>query len=146
MSVVDAWQGALAAEHEAVFGYGLLGPLLAPARRGDARDAQAAHIALRNATGEALTAAGQKPVPSQADYPALYPVTSAKAAIALAITLEAAAAAAWRYFYAELADDSTSSAALRAQAQAALTSCAVRATQWRIAAGDSTPTVAFPGI
>ena len=145
MSVIDAWQAVLAAEHEAVFGYGLLGPQLPAAQQGAARDAQQAHIVLRNATAEAIAAAGQKPVPPQPDYPALYPANNAKAAIRAAITIETTASSAWRFFYAELATDS-GSAVLRAQAQAALTSCAVRATRWRIAAGDSTPTIAFPGI
>ena len=146
MSTLDAWQAALAAEHQAVFGYGLLGPHLPAAQQGRAHDAQAAHIELRNTTAAAIAASGKVPVPAQADYAALYPVASAKAAQKLATALEDAAAAAWRYFYAELADDATAPATLRAQAQAALTASAVRATQWRVVAGARVPTVAFPGI
>lgn len=145
MSIASAWQAALAAEHEAVFGYGLLGPRLSADQQATARAAEDAHIDLRNSAAAALAAAGQTPVSPLADYPQLYPVGTAKAALRLAITLEDQAAAAWRFFYAELAG-SNGSAAQRAQAQAALTSCAVRATTWRLAAGASTATVPFPGI
>jgi hypothetical protein len=145
VNITTAWQSALAAEHRAVFGYGLLGPRLTGAERTAARQAEDAHIDLRNAAAAALAAAGQTPVAPLADYPQLYPVNSAKAAIRLAITLEDAAAAAWRFFYAALAD-ANGTGAQRAQAQTALTSCAVRATSWRLAAGAGSPTVPFPGI
>ena len=145
MSVTAAWQAALAAEHQAVFGYGLLGPRLTGAQRAAARAAEDAHIDLRNAAAEAIAAAGQTPVAPLADYPQLYPIGSAKAAIRLAVALEDQAAAAWRFFYAQLAD-ADAPAAQRAQAQSALTACAVRATTWRVAAGAPTPTVPFPGI
>lgn len=141
----EAWQAALAAEHEAIFGYELLGPKLTPDQRSLARAAQQAHVDLRNTTSAALSQAGQTPVPPLPDYPALYPVARAGAAIALAIRLESEAATAWRYWYAQLAAQN-GSPTLRAQAQAALSASAVRATQWRVVAGARTPTVPFPGI
>jgi hypothetical protein len=95
----DAWQAALAAEHQAVFGYGVLGPHLAKDDLPLAYAGVAAHEDLRDATLEALTTAGRTPVAPRADYPALYPVTDAAAARRLAVRLEEDCAAAWRYLY-----------------------------------------------
>lgn len=137
---VTAWQAALAAEQQAVFGYGLLGPRLAePADADLARRCTAEHEALRDATAAALAASGRTPVAPAADYPALYPVPDARAARRTAVRLEQDAAAAWRALYAAAAVD-PGAAGLRATAQAALTAAAVRAVRWR---GRS---VAFPGI
>lgn len=142
----DAWQSALAAEHEAVFGYGLLGPQLASGQQQLAVTCSNAHEALRDATSEALAAAGLVPVQPAADYPALYPVTGASAARALAIRLEDGCAAAWRYLYLRAASSSDPTArALRGTAQAALIASAVRAAQWRTLVTPDHPTVAFPG-
>ena len=138
-----AWQGALAAEHEAVFGYGLLGPHL----RGTAQlqlaiSCAAAHEALRDATAQTIAATGATPVPPAADYPQLYPVDTAAQARALALRLEQDCAAAWRYLYAVAAGPPHAATDVRRSAQAALTASAVRATQWR----GSTAPPAFPGI
>jgi hypothetical protein len=145
-NVSAAWQAALAAEHQAVFGYSLLGPHLATSPlRVQAGASQDAHVALRNATAAALLAAGETPVRPQADYPLLYPVASSRAALALAVRLETACATAWRYLYAEAAVGS-GRPQIRSAAQQALTASAVRAAQWRRSSGSRTPTVAFPGI
>jgi hypothetical protein len=139
-ALAAAWQAALAAEHQAVFGYGLLGPRLSGADQQLAVTCSDAHETLRDRTQEALARAGSTPVAPLADYPALYPVRDAAAARALAARLEDACAAAWRYLYLQAA--STAGARgrqLRPLAQAALTASAVRAAQWRRA------TVAFPG-
>jgi len=143
---VDAWQAALAAEHQAFFGYGLLGPrLTSAANRSLARECQQSHAALRDATAAALVAHGQAPVAPLADYPTLYPASSARSAQDLAVRLEDACAAAWRYLYA-LAVAPGDDGAVRATAQQALIDSAVRATQWRQSAGTQPATVAFPGI
>lgn len=138
---VTAWQGALAAEEEAVFGYGLLGPKLAGPSREFAAACLTAHEALRDATRQALVAAGNPPVPAAADYPELYPVPGPGAARELAARLEDGCANAWRYLYLAAASDSSASARkLRAPAQLGLTASAVRATQWR------RTTRPFPGL
>ncbi len=143
----DAWQAALAAEQQAAFGYPLLGPQLGGADRDLARGCQAAHEALRDATAAGIAAGGLTPVAPLGDYPALYPVAGARAAQTLAIRLEDACAAAWRYLYAEAAQNGDPPAtARRREAQHGLTASAVRATQWRRAAGHTRATVAFPGI
>lgn len=143
-AVLDAWQAALAAEQRAVFGYALLGPRLrGTAVLARAVDCSDAHEALRNATADALAAAGATPVAPAADYPAMYPVDTADRARALALTLEVACAAAWRYLYAQAARAFAPPLPdLRRSTQAALTASAVRATRWRGAAAPPP----FPGM
>jgi Domain of unknown function (DUF4439) len=142
-----AWQAALAAEHEALFGYGVLGPALTPADRNTARAFAAAHQALRNATEAGLTAAGRPPVQPAADYPTLYPVADPAVAHRLAVRLEDGCAAAWRYLYLQAASTAgTRATALRTSAQAALTASAVRATHWRALVSPRRATTAFPGL
>ena len=146
-AVDDAWQAALASEHQAVFGYSLLGPHLGGADLTRAVDCSDAHESLRNRTADALTAAGLDPVQSHADYPSLYPVRSAGAARALAVRLEDDCAAAWRYLYAVAAGETgTPATGLRREAQAALSASAVRAVRWRVASGAARPTRPFPGV
>jgi len=144
----DAWQAALATEQRAAFGYGLLGAHL----HGSPQLALAItcsdeHEALRDATEQAIAAAGLTPVAPAADYPDLYPVNTPAQSAALAVRLEDDCAAAWRYLYAVAADaDSTHATALRSTAQSALTASAVRATRWRKITDPSAATVAFPGL
>lgn len=140
----DAWQAALAAEHQAVFGYPLLGSRLTGADRQLAVACSDAHETLRDDTSAALAAAGLTPVAAAADYPALYPVPDARAARALAVRLEADCAAAWRYLYLQAAS-TPSRSALRGPAQTALTASAVRATRWRALTSTAQATTPFPG-
>jgi hypothetical protein len=144
----EAWQGALAAEQRAAFGYGLLGAHLhGSARLPLAISCSNAHEQLRDRTAEAIAAAGLTPVAPAADYPDLYPVTSSAQAVALAPKLEDDCAAAWRYLYAAAASTPGSAArALRAPAQTALTASAVRAVRWRKVSDPSAAAVAFPGV
>lgn len=140
--LVDAWQAALAAEYRAAFGYGVLGAQLHGSPQLElAIRCSDAHEALRDATAQAIAAAGVTPVAAAADYPDVYPVADAAAARALAPRLEDDCAAAWRYLYAVAAATAgTQAAGLRRSAQSALTASAVRATRWR---GATTP---FPGL
>lgn len=146
-AVDDAWQAALAAEHKAVFGYGILGPHLSGTDQQFAVACSDAHETLRDSTASALAHAGLTPVPSQADYPALYPVDAAAAARTLAIRLEDDCAAAWRFLYLRAASTRGKRAgALRTSAQDALTASAVRATRWRAIVNPAHATTPFPGI
>lgn len=146
-ALASAWQGALGAEHEAVFGYALLGPYLSGGQQQLAVSCSNAHEALRDATSDALAAAGLTPRPPAADYPALYPVGDATAARALAIRLEDGCAAAWRYLYIQAASArGTRARALRARAQQALTASAIRAVQWRAITTPAHATTPFPGL
>ena len=138
--ILAAWQGALAAEQQAAFGYALLGPHLPGARQDLARSCQALHEQLRDDTADAIAAAGATPQAPPGDYPALYGVPP----LELAPQLEDDCAAAWRFYYAALAQ-SGGTAGQRAVAQRGLTGSAVRSTRWRILAGRGPAVVAFPG-
>jgi hypothetical protein len=143
----DAWQAALAAEQQAVFGYGLLGPRLSGTDRDLAGSDAVEHETLRDDTAAAITAAGLTPVPPLADYPALYPVADAAGARRLAVRLEDNCAAAWRFLYLQAAGRTSARAAtLRHRAQAALTASAVRGARWRARVSPAHPTTAFPGL
>ena len=145
---VGAWLAALAAEEQAVYGYGLVGPHL-PTQQAIAlaEQCQAAHAALQDATSAALVLAGLVPPPPPADYPDLYPVSMGDSALRLALELEQDAATAWRFLFAQASHDSGAQArAVLAQAQDALTASAVRAMGWRRLRSPSAATVAFPGI
>ena len=139
-----AWQAALAAEHEAVFAYGLLGPRLTSTALAVA--CESAHETLRDATAAAITAAGFAPVPPASDYPALYPVPNAAAARAVAVRVEDGCSTAWRYLYLVAASTSGAEAhRLRGTAQDALTASAVRAVRWRTHVSPDHVTRPFPG-
>jgi hypothetical protein len=140
-ALTEAWQAALAAEHAAVFGYGLLGPRAGADTALAAAD-QAAHERLRDATTAALAAAGAAPVPPAADYPALYPVPDQAAARRSALRLEDDCAAPWRSLFLQ----AQGRPALRRTAQANLTASAVRAVRWRRLVDPRHPATAFPGL
>ena len=139
--LVSAWQAALAAERQAVFGYGLLGPR-ASTDAALAASCAAAHGALRDTAAQELSAMGQTPVPPLADYPALYPVTDSAAARRLAVRLEADCASAWRYLFAQ----SVANMTFRRIAQANLTASAVRGVRWRRLVDPRHAAPAFPGL
>jgi hypothetical protein len=143
----DAWQAALAAEHQAVFGYGVLGPHLTGADQQLAVSSSDAHESLRDRTEATLAAARLTPDGPQADYPVLYPVPARTSALALAVRLEDDCASAWRFLYLRAASTSGQRASqLRASAQTALTASAVRAARWRSIVTPSHATTPFPGI
>lgn len=146
-SLDSAWQAALAAEHQAVFGYALLGPRLSGTDLQLAVACSDAHELVRDATEAALAAAGRDPIASQADYPALYPVPAAAAARALAIRLEDDCAEAWRFLYLQAASAAGARPrSLRATAQDALTASAVRGVRWRAITTPAHATRPFPGV
>jgi hypothetical protein len=151
---IDAWQAALIAEHQAVFGYGLLGPRLAAGDRARAAAAQAAHEAARDAVEAAMTALGIIPTQPAPDYPQLHPANTPEQARALAIRLEEDCATAWRVLYLAAAVDPAAAAKAklpdapqrRHEAQAGLTAAAVAAAAWRKLAGVVPASRTFPGV
>jgi hypothetical protein len=146
-TLTTAWQAALAGEHRAVFGYGVLGPHLRGAEQVLAVACSDAHEQLRDRTVGALGAAGGNPVTAEIDYPDLFPIPDAATARAVAIGLEDNCAAAWRYAFLVAASMSgTVARSVRTSAQAALTASAVRAAKWRVIVDPDAATVAFPGI
>ncbi len=143
---VDALQGALAAEHAAIWAYGVVAAFVPGALDGQLEEAASAHQARRDAIERVLIDAGALPVPPEPGYLTPQPVTDAASALRLAITAETDAAAAWRSVV-ELSPVERSAAdpGLRGAALDALTEAAVRATRWRATASVSPLTVPFPG-
>jgi hypothetical protein len=133
-NALSALQGALAAEHAAIYGYGVAGAHLTGARRQAALREWTAHQGTRDRLEAMLTARGAVPEAARAGYRLPFPVRNTRSAISLAAYLDTHLAAA----YAALVgvDDPK----LRAWAAAQLRACAVRAAAW---AGT---TQAFPGL
>ncbi len=129
----DALQSALAAEHAAVYGYGVVGAFLPVGpQREDGRAAYAAHQARRDAWQRLLSTGGVSPTAAAPGYRLPFQVTDAASAGRLAAFLETQLTAA----YADLC----TAPALRAQAAAALRESALRAAHW----GADLP--ALPGL
>ncbi|GAA3376318.1 ferritin-like domain-containing protein [Streptomyces sannanensis] len=131
---LQAVQAALAAEHAAVYGYGVVGGRIGKARQGEAREAHTAHRARRDALERQVRALGGDPVPAAAGYALPFAVADTAAAVRLAAELEERVAG----VYSDLVR--ASKGPLRGDAAGALREAAVRAVRWR---GGS---VAFPGL
>ncbi|MFE6286932.1 ferritin-like domain-containing protein [Streptomyces sp. NPDC057877] len=131
---LTALQAALAAEHAAVYGYGVVGGRIEEARHTEAQAAYDAHRARRDALVRELRDADAEPVAASAGYALPFPVTDSAAAVRLAVRLEERVAG----VYSDLVRAATGRH--RATAAEALRESAVRAARWR---GGS---VAFPGL
>jgi hypothetical protein len=138
---VEALQEALAAEHAAMWVYGVAGAFVPDGLAGRLDEATTEHQARRDATERVLISAGVPPVPAEPGYLTPEPVTDAASALRLVITAENDAAAAWR----SVVECSPADPNLRGSALEALTAAAVRASRWRAAAGTTPVTVPFPG-
>ncbi|MGW3987246.1 ferritin-like domain-containing protein [Streptomyces sp. NPDC004830] len=129
-----AVQAALAAEHAAVYGYGVVGGRIGDDLRAEARTAYDAHRSRRDALVREVRDLGGRPVAAAAGYALPFQVPDAAAAVRLAAELEDRVAA----VYADLVREGDGGR--RALAAGALREAAVRAVRWR---GES---VAFPGL
>ncbi|NUT35646.1 MAG: ferritin-like domain-containing protein [Hamadaea sp.] len=127
---------ALDLEHQAVYGYGALGPHLTGSQRTAARTAEATHRTRRDRLEVLL---GDDAPTTSAGYALPQPVTDRTSAAKLAALLEDAVAGAYR---AALA---ATEGAPRKLALDALVDAATRAAAWRRIAGTSPSTVPFPG-
>ncbi len=136
-----ALDAALAAEHAAVWGYGVVGTALPEERRSLATAAETAHRDARDGLVALLSEQGAEPVGPEGAYELPFPVLSEADAAALAVTLEDGVAAAWVRVLAAAAAPST-----RELAVGALGSTEVRAVEWRARAGTTPVTTAFPGL
>ncbi|MFJ5550451.1 ferritin-like domain-containing protein [Streptomyces sp. NPDC093225] len=132
--VLAAAQAALAAEHAAVYAYGIVGARVAGERAPEARTAYAAHHARRDALTRTVRALGGTPRPSEAAYALPAPVRTTADAERLAAGVEDRVAGA----YSDLVR--AAEGPLRREAADALTAAALRAARWR---GGG---VAFPGL
>jgi Domain of unknown function (DUF4439) len=131
---VAALQAALAAEHAAVYGYGVAGAMLAGTAQAGARADWTAHQVARDTLAAMLTKLGATPVAASPAYALPFAVTSPKAAAKLAATLENGVTRAYLGLVA------VSDPTLRAFGAQAMQTSANRAVAW------SGTTVAFPGM
>ena len=137
----EALDAALAAEHAAVWGYGVVGTTLPEQGRPLATAAENAHRDARDRLVALLSEQGADPVGPEGAYEVPFPVLSEADAAALAVTLEDGVAAAWVRVLAAAAGPGT-----RELAVGALGSTELRAVDWRARAGTSPVTTPFPGL
>ncbi|WP_035856932.1 ferritin-like domain-containing protein [Cryptosporangium arvum] len=136
----DRLQLALAAENASVYAYGVIGAWLTDDELSWARSADLAHRRQRDAVSDLITAAGGTPTPAAPAYQLPKPVTGRAEAVVLAVDVETRAAAVWRSALGALTGNG------REVALDALVGAAVRAAQWRTAAGPGkSPIVPWPG-
>lgn len=134
MTPVAALQGALAAEHATVYGYGVIGAMLTGSRLADARADWTAHRVARDMLVSMLTRLGATPVSASPSYRLPFAVTDRKSAERLAAALEQGITQA--YLGVVAVSDST----LRSFGAKAMQASAKRALAW------SGSTSAFPGM
>ncbi|WP_370415147.1 ferritin-like domain-containing protein [Streptomyces fradiae] len=134
MSALEAAQAALAAEHAAVYGYGVVGARVGDGRRAEAAEAHQAHRGRRDALRRTVRDLGGEPVAAAAGYALPFEVPDPAAAVRLAAVLEDRVAG----VYSDLVR--SADGPLRRDAAAALREAAVRAVRWR---GSD---VTFPGL
>ncbi|MEU6878343.1 ferritin-like domain-containing protein [Streptomyces sp. NPDC046712] len=134
MSALEAAQAALAAEHAAVYGYGVVGGRIGAERRAEATAAYEAHRARRDGLRRTVRDLGGEPAAAAAGYELPFAVPDTAAAVRLAAVLEDRVAG----VYSDLVR--AAEGPLRRDAAAALREAAVRAVRWR---GTD---VTFPGL
>ncbi|MFF0291639.1 ferritin-like domain-containing protein [Streptomyces sp. NPDC005262] len=131
---LQAAQASLAAEHAAVYGYGVVGGRVADGRRAEATAAYHAHRARRDALVRTVQDLGGEPVAADSAYALPFAVPDSAAAVKLAGLLEDRIAD----VYSDLVR--AAGGPLRREAADALREAAVRAVRWR---GSG---VTFPGL
>ncbi|MBA4856801.1 ferritin-like domain-containing protein [Nocardia farcinica] len=129
---------ALRAEYAAVYAYGVIAAYASPERAGLIAEHTAAHRARRDATADALRAAGADAPSPDAAYGVPFPVQDPVAAARLAETVETDATVAWRAVV-----EQGDSEATRRLGVEALTEAALRLAAWQAILG--TPSPALPG-
>jgi hypothetical protein len=129
-----ALQGALAAEHAAVYGYGIVGAVLAGARQAQARACWVAHQEARDTLEAMLAKLGATPVAASPAYQLPFAVTGQASAVRLAVVLEDGVVRAY------LGVVAVTNPTLRSFGALAMQPPANRAVAWR------GTTVAFPGL
>ncbi|MGY1735471.1 ferritin-like domain-containing protein [Geodermatophilus sp. SYSU D00684] len=136
-----ALREVVAAEHAAVWGYGVVGAALPADGRTPAADAEQAHRDSRDRLAELLDERDADPVPAEAGYELPFPVLSAVDAAALAVVLEDGVSAAWVALL-----DAAEEPGVRQLAVDSLGAGEERAVTWRAAAGRTPVTSALPGL
>jgi hypothetical protein len=139
VTAADPLNAALAAEHAAIFGYGLVGARLTKREQTAAGQAEAIHRNRRDTLVVRITDAKATPAVAKPAYETPFEVTDRASALRLALSLEEGTGRAWHQALAGTTGDT------RKMVVEALIDCATRATRWRLAAGRAPATVAFPG-
>ena len=134
MQPVPALQAALAAEHAAVYGYGIAGALLTGGDRAAALAGWRSHEQARDTLEAMIVKLGAAPAAASAAYTLPFPVHDARSARRLAAALEDGVTQAY------LGLVGVSDRTLRTFGALAMQPPASRAAAWRGA------TVAFPGM
>lgn len=134
-AATEALGAGLAAEHAAIFGYGVVGAHLTGTALAQAEQIEAAHRTRRDAVLVRLSALGVTPPAAQPAYALPFPVTDGAGAQKLAVQLEERTAAIWRTVLGPTTGED------RKRALDALTDSALWAARWRRATGDPTGTV-----
>jgi hypothetical protein len=129
MSSFEALQRCLAAEHAAVYGYGVVGGVLAgidtaAKLQAYADSCYAAHRARRDALTNRLARIGKTPVAAHPAYQLPFRVAGVAGCRSLARTIERRTAAIYAFAVSQTVD------AARATAVDALTDCAIREVAW----------------
>jgi hypothetical protein len=130
---------ALAAEHAAIFAYGVIGARLDGDEADAALAAEEAHRSRRDALRQRLTERGVEAPVAAAGYELPFEVTGAGEARRLAVLVEERVGAVWRAALPAVNGQD------RAEALDALVAAAIEATGWRRAAGVDPATIPFPG-
>lgn len=131
---IAALQGALAAEHAAVYGYGVVGAMLTGTEQADARTDWTAHQVARDTLVAMLTKLGAIPAAASPAYELPFAVSSAESAEKLAATIEDGVTRAYLGLVA------VNNQTLRTFAARSMQISANRSTAW------TGTTVAFPGM
>jgi hypothetical protein len=128
VTAIDALQDCLAAEHAAIYGYGVLGGVLAGTTSPDdsarATSAYDAHVRRRDDLRELINGFDAQPVVAAAAYALPVEVDDVASCRTLARQLEERTAAVFAGAVAATTDD------LRELTARALTDCALRAATW----------------
>ena len=133
-TAVSGLQGALAAEHAAVYGYGIVGAVTTGSTESLARADWLAHQEARDTLEAMLVKLGATPVAASPAYQLPFPVTDEASAVRLAAALEDGVTQAY------LALVAVTDRTLRSFGALSMQPPANRALAWR---GN---TVAFPGM
>jgi Domain of unknown function (DUF4439) len=131
---IAALQAALAAEHAAVYGYGVIGAMTTGASESLARADWLAHQQARDSLEQMLLKLGATPVAASPAYQLPFPVTGQASAIRLAAVLEDGVTQAYLGLVA------VTEQTLRSFGAQAMQAPANRAVAWR------GTTLAFPGM
>lgn len=134
-----ALQTALAAEHAALWAYGLVAAF-DPAVADIVTTMVTGHQSTRDAAANLIVSGGATPVGPEPAYTSPVTGSDEAAAIEMALTIETDCANAWRAVI-----GSTDDSALRGTALTALTDSALRMVTWRKAADQTPLTEPFPG-